>query len=165
MKYGRMQPKVIGDFSLVNKILLNWGKSKYEPHPLIGASLNLYTRIPIYLPEVKSVSTTSTIITCFLFPGRERRWFSINEAWDQLSHRPCQQSYLCDVMRSKWKTDRFTPSFAVCIDSQSKTTNDLEESSYKSVWCRILNDISHTQCKQMYIYTIVGCCYFRATFL
>lgn len=56
--------------------------------------------------------------------GRRRRWFSIEEAWARLSHRPHQQSYLCDVMQSKWRTN---PSFALCIDSQSKITKDLEE--------------------------------------
>lgn len=39
--------------------------------------------------------------------GRRRRWFSIDEAWVRLSHRPSQQSYLCDVMRSKWKMETF----------------------------------------------------------
>lgn len=31
--------------------------------------------------------------------GRRRGWFSIRKAWELLSHRPCQQLYLRDVMK------------------------------------------------------------------
>ncbi|XP_068749739.1 diphosphoinositol polyphosphate phosphohydrolase 1-like isoform X1 [Montipora capricornis] len=32
--------------------------------------------------------------------GRRRAWFSVHKAWDLLSHRPCQQSYLSKVIHS-----------------------------------------------------------------
>lgn len=41
--------------------------------------------------------------------GRKRAWFPIHEAWELLSHRPLQQSYLQELIHSKWRTDQCVP--------------------------------------------------------
>ena len=106
----------------------------------------------------------STLIA-FLASGRRRRWFSIEEAWARLSHRPHQQSYLCDVMQSKWRTN---PSFAVCIDSQSKITKDLNLnlSDMNSVICIELCDLFLKKCRfkwtflwRLVLYLLFDCKY------
>lgn len=78
MKYGQMQPKVINTYDSASRTI-------FQTKGFCECFLNCFA--------------------CFV--GRRRRWFSIDEAWVRLSHRPSQQSYLCDVMRSKWKMETF----------------------------------------------------------
>ena len=47
--------------------------------------------------------------TFLISGGRRRGWFSVQEAWELLSHRPCQQSYLSNVINSKCKTEQLRP--------------------------------------------------------
>lgn len=55
--------------------------------------------------------------------GRRRGWFPVQEAWELLSHRPCQQSYLSNIINSKCKTEQLRP---VCQHSYWTSQNTLQ---------------------------------------